>query len=198
MDPTTMVPTIKIPAPRLLPPDMPPQDQAQVLAECYRKAIAARGVKSYALLQGNPTAWKQYPGMLRCAEALRSAKIPPAAWCLFRFDRHRAAGLPGNPRVASVWSALAVVNRSDWYEIHRTKYEGPREVMAPLHAALCQDWRRMTMPLLDPCEKSYLAAVECWFPGDSFSLRIEAAVTEAGRLQRVVDAEAKRGLLAGW
>lgn len=192
----------EIPAPKLLQPEMTPQQRVKCLATAYRAVLKRRyGITStYMLGSAALEAHKDYPKLEALGAQMLEAQVAPLAWVLFSFDiwTHTplGEGKRTSPPTKWVWSKKRWKEQQERFQEER--YHSVEARCAPEAQSLWTDWRCMWLDLMQsaPSTRDAVAAiVDRWFPGETFETRLQRARSQTWAHQARVDREVAEG---GW
>lgn len=194
---SSLVPLARVPAPPLLSDAQTEIEHVQRLGLLWRNALSHRiGRSSYFMVKGRDTAG-QRTLLMRAAAMMRTSAIPPAAWILWNLDWWLSE--PRRPKVPTpgfVFSPNRLEKHGPWFHDEKLAYMGGAIRPGPQHLRLIADWGAMWGCLLrerPETRDTLAAAVERFFPGDDYDVRLRAATVEARAIQRQMDALVQAG-----
>ena len=199
-DPTNLVESVTVPPPTYLDPKMTDVEQVKFLALVYRESGHWRYKQDvWAYTSGKPTKWKGYDKLVESARLLARVDVPPAAWCMWSFDVwNEYLGVEGLPAPIWVWSASRIRSNMAWFKDQVQLYLDSRQILAPTHRDLIDDWAAMWVGLLaaKPVDRIQVTAlVDYHFPEDTYETRLKAAQAGSCQLQRKVMADNEKGMV---
>ncbi len=168
-----------IPSPPKLKSDASEEDTLLTLIRAYRGACQARFGARTNFAMGNRAVTKaQQEKLLAAAKVMLEQDISPFAWAAFSCDvwreHHRSP-----PRLEWVFLASRLEERVGWFKSELSDYSGQRVVFGPKARALLSDHEAMRMLLMQARTQEERDAIEArFFPGDSFTRRVEDAKAE--------------------
>ncbi len=188
----SVVPEIVVGAPVLLREEMEAYDRVRMLAGAYRSAVLSKcDVRSNFMTSAAKLgAHKLYPLLVQAADMMLKMKIPPVAWAFFSQDvwievvSRRGKRSPA--QVKWMYSKSRLANQH-WFDEVRPDYCVRISHMSPKHADLARDWNQMWEALVraDVQTRTELwGVIDTYFPLDEYEKRVQAAKTEAVRMQR--------------
>lgn len=213
--PSTLVPTVRLPAPPLLDAKTARLNLARVLAEGFRDVAWWRYHERINVDRLWNPGTPECDAILAAVEMMITAEIRPIAWILFSFDVWDTirASMPDRRKGAQkgvrrarrrrtapwkfVFSTKRMEDRYEWYEDVRIQcYAYPTMIVAPSLRDIDADWQAMWRSITTESPKDALALriiIDRYFSGHTFEERVNRARSEARRMQMQIDSQVANG-----
>jgi hypothetical protein len=198
----TTVPPVVIPAPPLIPEDLPDAEAAQRVALATITALEVKAALRLVNLRQRVARGEYRARCAEFADALRNARIAPMAWALFSYDQWMSGPNPASRVPGLVWvTGITRFNqRRTWYMDERLRYEAERVYLTPLHRKLAARWQVMQAALLREADTlddgRVQAVVAAHYRPDgtaTYAQAVEVARARAHNAQHEVNMQVQRG-----
>ncbi len=186
---------VRVPSPPRLAAGQPPEERARLLAAAFRGAMAKRtGKPCWAFRGKDPTRWKDYGLMLKVADALQEADIPPVHWVAWSIDIwQKGKSKESAPPARYVFSPKRVAERGGWCRSEYNGYGWTSQVVRPrLGMVLWTRWNDMANELKDP-RNDITETVARYFPGDLYDRMLAAARHEVAEARSCLERQLAAG-----